>query len=52
MIGDATESGLVRFAAFRLLGNEDVDGFRDQFPKVWLGVRFGLRVQCRFRFRF
>ncbi|CBN74474.1 conserved unknown protein [Ectocarpus siliculosus] len=34
IIGDATESGLVRFAAFRLLGNEDVDAFRDQYPKV------------------
>lgn len=37
MIGDATESGLVRFAAFRLLGNEDVDGFRDRYPKVQFG---------------
>ncbi|CAN0101951.1 unnamed protein product [Ectocarpus sp. 12 AP-2014] len=34
IIGDATESGLVRFAAFRLLGNEDVESFRDQYPKV------------------
>ena len=34
VIGDATESGMVRFAASRLLGNEDVDGFRSQYPKV------------------
>ena len=34
MIGDATESGLVRFVASRLLGNEDVDGFRNRYPKV------------------
>ncbi|CAN0364674.1 unnamed protein product, partial [Scytosiphon promiscuus] len=34
IIGDATESGLVRFAAFRLLGNEEVDAFREQYPKV------------------
>lgn len=34
MIGDATETGMVRFAAARLLGNEDVEGFRDNYPKV------------------
>ncbi|CAM9495257.1 unnamed protein product [Pylaiella littoralis] len=34
MIGDATETGLVRFAADRLLGSEDVEGFRDDSPKV------------------
>lgn len=34
MIGDATETGMVRFAAARLLGHEDVEGFRDEYPKV------------------
>lgn len=36
MIGDATESGMVRFAAARLLGSEDVEGFRDAYPKVYM----------------
>ena len=34
MIGDATETGMVRFAAARLLESEDVEGFRDTYPKV------------------
>lgn len=47
IIGDATESGLVRFAAFRLLGNEEVEAFRDQHPKVsrWVSLRLNKAVQ-------
>ncbi|CAM9970467.1 unnamed protein product [Sphacelaria rigidula] len=34
ILGDATESGLLRFAASTLLGNEDVEAFRDRHEKV------------------
>lgn len=36
IIGDATESGMLRFAAASLLGGEDVEAYRDRYDKVSL----------------